>query len=111
MAPFYLLLEESGLVRSWIGEGDAQVPIGQLRGDSSPCRPGEKADLDQVWLVPVLDRLGFLRERGGDGVEADRPTFELHDHRFQQLAVEGLEADVIDVEHRQREPSRFRGGA
>src|SRR5258708_32303030 len=49
-----------------------------------------------------LDRLRLLRQRGRDGVEADRPAFEFEDDGLEQLAIQWLEAELVDVQHGQR---------
>ena len=62
----------------------------------------EKADLDQEGLVDVLDRVLFLADRRGDRVEADRAAAELLDDRAQQLAVDLVEAVLVDLEQLER---------
>src|SRR6266581_4894844 len=79
----------------------AEVLIGQVGCHPSARGPSHEADLDQVRLVHVLDRLGLLRQRYGDGVEPDRAPLELLDQRLEQAAVERLQAEIVDVEHRE----------
>src|SRR6267143_1709696 len=88
-------LEQARLLRSWVWWDQAQVPVRQLGGDSTPGGAGQEPDLDQVRLVHVLDGLGLLRQRRGDGVEADRPSFELQDEGLQEPPVERLEAKLV----------------
>ena len=58
----------------------------------------QEAELQQVRLVDVLDRVGLLAERDGERREADGPAAELERDRLQQLAVGALEAVVVDLE-------------
>ena len=62
----------------------------------------EEAELEQVRLVDVLDRLRLLAERDGERREPDRPAAELLDDAAQELAVEPLEAGAVDLEQRER---------
>src|SRR5258708_15550397 len=88
-------LKQAGLLRSGVGWGDAQVPVGKLRGHATARRPGEKPDLDEVGLVDVLDSLRLLGQRGGDRVQSDRAALELEDQGLQQLAIHRLEHAFI----------------
>ena len=87
------------------------MPVSELGGDPASRGTRQEPDLDQVWLVHVLDRLRFLREGSGNGVEPNRPALELEDQRLQQLAVERLQAQLVDLEHAQRQPRRVDGRA
>ena len=48
----------------------------ELRHDPAARRPLEEAELEQVRLVDVLDRVRFLAQRDGQRREADRPALE-----------------------------------
>src|SRR5258708_25813611 len=52
--------------------------------------------------MDARERLRVLRQRGRDGVEADRPAFEFEDDGLEQLAIQWLEAELVDVQHGQR---------
>src|SRR2546428_13840936 len=78
-----------------------EVLVGEVGRHPAAGGPRHEPDLDQVRLMHVLDRLGLLRQRYRYGVEPDRAALELLDERLQQPAVERLEADGVDVEHRE----------
>ena len=80
----------------------------ELGHDPAARRALEEAELEQVRLVDVLDRLGLLAERDRERREADRPAAELLDDRAQQLAVEALEPRLVDLEQRRAPPRRSR---
>ena len=72
-------------------------------GDDAPARrPLQEAELEQVRLVDVLDRVRLLAERHRERREPDRAAAELLDDRAQQLAVEPLEAGLVDLEQLER---------
>ena len=72
-------------------------------GDDPPARRAlEEAELEQVRLVDVLDRVGLLAERDGERREADRAAAELLGDRRQQLAVDALEPAAVDLEQLER---------
>src|SRR5258708_170115 len=102
-------LKQAGLLRSGVGWGDAQVPVGKLRRHATARRPGEKPDLDEVGLVDVLDSLRLLGQRGGDRVQSDRAALELQDQGLQQLAIHRLEADLVNFQHGKRLPCDLDG--
>ena len=78
------------------------VRASELR-DHTPARGAlEEAELEQVRLVDVLDRVGLLAERDGERGEADRATFELVRDRPEQLAVRALETLGVDLEQVER---------
>src|ERR1700688_1535365 len=99
-----LSLKQAGLLRSGVGRDQAEVPVSELGGNPASRGARQEPDLDQVGLVHILDRLRFLREGGGNGVEPNRPALELEDQRLQKLAVERLQAQLVDLEHAQRQP-------
>jgi len=68
--------------------------------DPSSRRALQEAELEQVRLVDVLDRLGLLAERDGERRQPDRAAAEALDHAAQELTVEALEPDFVDLEQR-----------
>ena len=78
-------------------------------GDHAAARrPLEEAELQQVRLVDVLDRVGLLAERDGEGRQPDRPAAELERDRLEELAVDALEPLLVDLEQLQRLAARRR---
>src|SRR2546427_42359 len=73
-----------------------------LRDRASARRALDEAELEQVRLVDVLDRLLLLPERCGERREADGPAFELAGDRSQQLARLAVEALLVDLEEGER---------
>src|SRR4051794_37116822 len=61
----------------------------------------EEAELQQVGLVDVLDRLGLLAEGNRKRRESHRPAAEALDDAAQKLAVEALEPHRVDLEQRE----------
>src|ERR671936_1570562 len=57
----------------------------------------DEAELEEVRLVDVLDRLLLLAEGDRERGEPDRPAAELDRDRFEQVAVGALEADPVDL--------------
>src|SRR2546426_1094735 len=58
----------------------------------------EKADLHQVRLVQLLDRIPLLSERGRDGIHSHRPAFELLLDGQENLAVELVESEPVNLQ-------------
>ena len=67
-------------------------------GDRPAARcPLDEAELEQIRLVDVLDRLLLLAERHRQRREADRAAPELDRDRLEQVTVGPLEADAVDL--------------
>ena len=64
----------------------------------------QEAELEQVRLVHVLDRVGLLAERDRERREPDRAAAELVRDRPQELAVDALEAGLVHLEELERLP-------
>ena len=75
---------------------------GVRRQDSSARRPLHKAELDEIGLDDVLDRVARLRERGGDGLNPNRPAAELDRDDIEISPVHLIEPDRVHVEQLQR---------
>ena len=72
-------------------------------GDHAAARRAlEEAELEQVRLVDVLDRVRLLAERDGERRQADRAAAELQGDRLEQLAVDPLEPLLVDLEQLER---------
>src|SRR6185312_16591371 len=52
--------------------------------------------LEQVGLIDVLDRVLLLPHRDRERRETDRPAVELRADRAEDLAVEAIEAELVD---------------
>src|SRR5437762_6824565 len=72
------------------------------RGHTAPGRALEEAALEQVGLVDVLDGVLFLPHRDRQRGQADRAAAEFLADRGQDLAVEAVQAEVVDLELAQR---------
>src|SRR5215204_129525 len=81
---------------------EPEVGVGALGRDAAARSPLEQAALEQVGLVDVLDRVALLphgdRERG----ETDLPAGEVRADRGEDLAVETVQALVVDLEEVER---------
>src|SRR5216110_2874910 len=96
-----LRLEESRLFAG-VRLYQAEVLVGKLGRDTPARRPRQKAELHQKWLIHVIDRIGILRNRKANGVEPDKSALVLFDDGPQDAPVDGVETELIDLEHRQR---------
>ena len=81
---------------------DAAVAIAGLGDRAAARRALQEAAHDEVGLVDVHDRVGFLAERHGQRVEPHRPAVELVADGEQDVAVELVEAFVVDLEEVER---------
>ncbi len=64
----------------------SEVFVGARGRDAAARRAIEEADLDQIRLVDVLDRVLLLADRGRQAVEPDRAAAELVDDRLAAAA-------------------------
>ena len=76
--------------------------VGAGGGDPAARRALEQARLEQERLVDLLDRLRLLRHRDREGVEADRLPGEGLAERGEDGAVDLVEAELVDLEQRER---------
>src|SRR5207237_3659801 len=86
----------------------------ELRDDAAARGALQEAELQQVRLVDVLDRVGLLAERNRERGEADRPAAELVQDRAEQVAVDALQPDRVDLQQLERLASdrlRYHAGA
>src|SRR5689334_8432903 len=74
------LLEEPCLARA-ARLRTSEVAVGALGRHPALRGPGEKALLDEIRLVDVLDRVALLPDGRRERVETDRPAAELVDDR------------------------------
>ncbi len=73
------------------------------RGDRAAARSSlQEAELQEVRLVDVLDRVRLLAQRRRERVEADRAAGVLLGDRPQQLAIEPFEPRFVDLEQLER---------
>ena len=77
-----------------------------LEGGSSQQPPArralQEAFLDQERLDDVLDGVARLRQRGGHGIDADRPAAEALGDGREIAPVHGVEAGAVDFQFTQR---------
>src|SRR5207248_2225037 len=93
------------------GRRGADVRSAELRDRAAARRALDEAELQQVRLVDVLDRLLLLAERGGQRRQPDGPAVELARDRLQELprlAVEALLVDLVQEERLTRDLGRDR---
>src|ERR687896_1357946 len=76
----------------------------ELRHNPPPRRPLDEAELEEVGLVDVLDRVGLLAEGDRQRGEADGTAVELVEDGPEKLAVDPLEALAVHLEQRERFP-------
>lgn len=56
----------------------------------------EEADLEQVRLNDLFDRIFFFVDRGGDRAKADGAAIKFFDDGFEQLCIHLIEAVAVD---------------
>ena len=66
--------------------------------DAASRRSLQEAELEEIGLVDVPDRVRLLAERYRECREPDRPAAELVRDCLEQLTVYALEADLVDLE-------------
>ena len=74
----------------------------ELRDRAAARRALDEAELQEVRLVHVLDRVGLLAERRGERRQADGAAVELLPDRAQELTVGPLEPGLVDLEQLER---------
>ena len=71
--------------------------VGRRQGDASLGRAFDEPELDQVRLVNLLDRLGFLADGDRKGVDPHGAAAELVDDRGDDGLVHVVKADLVDA--------------
>ena len=56
----------------------------------------EKAELQEVGLVIILNRTGFVAGQGSDSGQADGAIAVVFEHKAEHIAVGGIEAEFVD---------------
>ena len=84
------------------GQLEPEVRVGGRRRGAPARRALEHAQLEQVGLVDVLDRVLLLADGDRERREPDRAAGELHADRAQDLAVEAVEPELVDLEQLER---------
>ncbi len=93
-------LEQSGLAAR--RRGQPKMGIAATVEAAPACGAGDEAELNEVRLDHVLDRVARLAEAGGQRFDADRPAaVKVGDHR-QVAAVHRVESERVDLQPRQR---------
>ena len=78
----------------------------EVRDDAAARRSVQEAELEQVRLVDVLDRLRLLAERDRERRQADGTAAELVDEGAQQLTIESLQPGLVVSTARMRAERR-----
>ena len=81
------------------GEFAAEILVSAGSGDAAAGRAIEHADLHQVRLVHFLDGVFFFAEHGGESAEADRAAGIFIEQSDHEVAVDFVEAVLVDAEH------------
>ena len=101
-------LEQAGLAA---GEFAAKVLVGAGSGNAATRGAIEHAHLHEIGLVHFLDGVFFFAESGGEGAETDGPAGIFIEESNHQIAVDLVEAVLIDAEHVERLQGDFAGDA
>ena len=78
-----------------------QVLVCLRRHAPAPGRPGQEAQLHQVWLVHVLQGHGLLADGGGQGLQAHGTAAVVLDDGPQHPPVDGVQPQVVDLQRAQ----------
>ena len=78
--------------------GNAKMSIGLLRHAASARGPGEKAALQKLGLVHILQRDGLLVDRGRKRIQPDGAAAVELDDAAQHPAVKRIETELVDLE-------------
>src|SRR5436309_9790622 len=70
------------------GRARADVRPAELGQDAAARRPLEKAQLEQIGLADVFDRVRLLAQGHGESAQPDWASAELEGDRLQQLPVD-----------------------
>src|SRR5580693_365338 len=82
--------------------GEAEMAERMAGQEASARSALEEALLDQERLDDLLDGVARLRQRRGDGLDADRAAAVIHRDRREIAPVHGVEAAGIDLEGDER---------
>src|SRR5580704_19045109 len=102
MSELLLLLEQSGLCSLAPRLGEAEMAEGVRRQEPPARRALHKAELDEIGLDDVLDRIAGLGERCSNGLDSDRTTAELEGDRVEITPIHLVEPNDVDVEELER---------
>ena len=72
--------------------------VAVLKADAAARRARDKAQLQKVWLVNVLDGVDVLVDRRGQRLQPRRPAAEFFDKRQKQISVRLIEPQRIDLQ-------------
>ena len=79
-----------------------QVLAAESSDRPAPRRPLEEAELEEIRLVDVLDRVRLLSKRNRERRETHGAATELVGHGREQLAICALEARLVDLQQLER---------
>ena len=80
----------------------AQVLVGPPGRHPAARRAVEEAELQQVRLDHIHDRVRLLAQRGRDRLQPHRPAAKVADDAAQHRPVQRVQPQVVDVQQRQR---------
>src|SRR5512133_4397144 len=85
---------------------ETQVFVRATGGRAPAWGALQQAALQEIGLVDVLERVGLVVDGDGQGREADGTAGELRAYGGEDLAVEAVESQLVDLQHRQRRVGR-----
>src|SRR2546421_1772844 len=71
--------------------------VGRRRGFAAGWRADEKSDLEEEGLHDLRERLGFVIDGGGDGLQSYRAPAVLADDRLEKARIELVEPFRVDA--------------
>src|SRR5512138_3020444 len=80
-----------------------------LGRDASLSRSVQEAELEEIGLDYVHDRILLLTDRGGDGIQADRSATVFVDDRLEHAAVEVVQTERVNLQEVKRFFGNLRG--
>lgn len=76
--------------------------IRRWRRHTSARRAVQESQLDEEWLVDILDRICRFADGSRQRIQSDRPAGKLLDHRHQQATIRMVQPAAVDFKHLER---------
>src|SRR5579885_3428413 len=87
--------------------GQAQMLIGQASHHAPTRGTRDKTELQEIWLIDILNRLAILAGTGGQGIKTNRAAIEFLNDRQEEIAIGLVQADFINLQSIERLLSYF----
>ena len=75
----------------------AEMGIRFFSYDTAAGRTVDKADLQQVWFIHILQRHAFFADRAGNRFQTDRPPLKALYDALQIFVIDTVQTKMIDL--------------